>query len=385
MSSMAQDMRQQIMQILKKEEEQTDLENLAVLSRVGLRVASANSTDLDADAVNASSSALTDLGIRLSEATNHGSLKEILLHNESGYSILVAINNEYIIFSALKAVYRVGYYLGYLRDLSRKLNELISGDKDTVMSLSLEESEKEKLKAKEEEKEPEKKKVPLKPSVEEDKEALDGILEFFDEWSPESAEDFGELEESTQDNVVSIPESNVVSIPSGGATQAGGEEIPSGPSEDSLEGLASIAEEAAAPTSAESEPKPKPKPDTSFKVYDDEVPPVPLEDYTPIMVEEEMEMQESTSAAQVEELEQPPIEEEEVEEEVPSKYEYEMEEEEEPEELPPLEEVPDFDEVSSMDFGSMGASEYETDFVLDEETEDLDEALEELGYEEEEE
>ncbi|MFO8017480.1 MAG: hypothetical protein R6U96_02495 [Promethearchaeia archaeon] len=387
MSSMETSKRQQIMQILKKEEEQTDLENLAVLSRVGLRVASADSTDLDADAVNASSTALTDLGIKLSEATDHGSLKEILLHNESGYSILIAINNEYIIFSALKAMYRVGYYLAYLRDLSRKLNKLISGDEESVMSLSLEESEKEKLEAKEEEK-PEKKKSPLKPSVEQDKEALDGILDFFDEWSPESAEDVGELEGSPEDNIVSIPESNVVSIPSEEAARVGGKEIPEGPSEESLESLASVAEGATTPTSTEA------KLDTGVKVYDDEIPPVPLEDYTPIMVEEGMQGEQATQISQVEEA-QPTQEEEiqgeqatqisQVEEAQPTLDEEPPAEVEETEELPPLEEVPDFDEVNTPDFGSMEASEYETDFVLDEETEDLDEALEELGYEEEEE
>ena len=385
MSSMAQDMRQQIMQILKKEEEQTDLENLAVLSRVGLRVASATSTDLDADAVNASSSALTDLGIRLSEATNHGSLKEILLHNESGYSILIAINNEYIVFSALKAVYRIGYYLGYLRHLSRKLNKLISGDKESVMSLSLEESEKEKLKTKEEEK-PKEKKVPMKPSVEQDKEALDGILEFFDEWSPESAEDFGDLEESQNENIVSIPSSNVVSIPDEGGSQAEGAVVPEGPSEESLDELASIAEESAGQAASQPEPETETETEPSFKVYDDEVPPIPLDDYTPIMVEEEAQASQAAEEPQIEET--PPVGEEEVyAEEEGDKYAYDETEEieEAAEDLPPLEEVPDFDEVSPPDFDRMGASEYQTDFVLDEETEDLDEALEELGYEEEEE
>jgi predicted regulator of Ras-like GTPase activity (Roadblock/LC7/MglB family) len=101
MSTIAEDIRVKMMNILKVEEENTGLSNLAVLSRVGMKIASAISSELDADAVSASSTALIDLGLRLAEATNHGSLMEILLHNNAGYSILMAVNDEYIIFGGL--------------------------------------------------------------------------------------------------------------------------------------------------------------------------------------------------------------------------------------------------------------------------------------------
>ncbi|NHJ21080.1 MAG: roadblock/LC7 domain-containing protein, partial [Candidatus Lokiarchaeota archaeon] len=145
MSSLAPGIQENMMKILRFEEERTDLENLAVLSRVGMKVASAASSELDADATSASSTALIDLGLRLSEATAHGALTEIILHNTSGYSIILAINDEYLVFGGLKNVYRIGYYLGYLRELAKKLNILISGDQITDMTLSLEESERIKL------------------------------------------------------------------------------------------------------------------------------------------------------------------------------------------------------------------------------------------------
>ncbi len=140
--SLTQGIRENMMNILKFEEDKTDLENLAVLSRVGMKVASAYSSELDADATSASSTALIDLGLRLSEATAHGDLTEIILHNTSGYSIILAINDEYLVFGGLKNVYRIGYYLGYIRELAKKLNRLISGDEITNMTLSLEDSEK---------------------------------------------------------------------------------------------------------------------------------------------------------------------------------------------------------------------------------------------------
>ncbi|MEJ2250128.1 MAG: hypothetical protein P8Y97_10760 [Candidatus Lokiarchaeota archaeon] len=57
MSALAEDIRVKISNILKEEEEKTDLENLAVLSRVGMKVSSATSAELDADATSASTTA----------------------------------------------------------------------------------------------------------------------------------------------------------------------------------------------------------------------------------------------------------------------------------------------------------------------------------------
>ncbi|MHA1677538.1 MAG: hypothetical protein ACTSW3_02025, partial [Promethearchaeota archaeon] len=145
MSSIAPEIRAKIMEVLQNEEKKTDLDNLAVLSRVGMKVASSTSSEIDADATSASSTALIDLGLRLSEATAHGALTEIILHNSSGYCILQAINDDYIVFGGLKNIFRIGYYLGYLRELARKLNLLITGTEITEMALSLEESERAKF------------------------------------------------------------------------------------------------------------------------------------------------------------------------------------------------------------------------------------------------
>ena len=105
-----------------------------------MKVASSTSSELDADATSASSTALIDLGLRLNQATDHGALTEIVLHNAAGYSILMAINDEFIVFGGLRAIYRIGYYLGYLREVARKLNKLLSGDEVTEMMLSLDSS-----------------------------------------------------------------------------------------------------------------------------------------------------------------------------------------------------------------------------------------------------
>ncbi len=326
MSTIAEDIRKKMMFVLKDEEDKTDLENLAVLSRVGVKVACSTSSELDADATSASSTALIDLGLRLNQATVHGALTEIILHNTSGYSILMAIDDEYIVFGGLRAIYRIGYYLGYLRELAKKLNRLISGDQETEMMLSLEESELEKI---EQQKLEEEAKTIVKPSLEKDKAALDDLLGFLDDWEKEG-EDFGELEATTESNIVSIPKSMGLGI----------------------EKEVKEAVEFETPHVAEGVTT-----GSEFKVYDDEVPPIPLDDYTPMEMEDE------------------PISEEPV---------LVSEEPKTTKELPPLDELPSFKELAPPDFDSeLSASEYDTEFVLEEESETLGSVLKDLGWDQE--
>lgn len=388
MSAITEDIREKIKLILKNEEEKTDLDNLAVLSRVGMKVASATSSELDADATSASSTALIDLGLRLSEATQHGALKEILLHNASGYSILMAINDEYIVFSGLNNMYRIGYYLGYLRELAKKLKILISGDEITEMALRLEESELEKIRQQQEE-ELSKESEKVVPSVEQDKEALNDLLGFLDEWDNEEKVAMGldATSDDSEGNIVGIPDSMSTGIPKESDTVGLPESASSVGIPDELGGLEDFGdlEESSVvgiPDTSLTEEVSAPKPQkTEFKVYDDEVPPVPLEDYTPMDVEEEGgEYAEPQPAPGSPAAAEAPT--------TKSKYVYETEEEEAAgqNELPSLDELPSFDELTPPDFGNeFEAAEYETEFVLDEESEALDSVLKDLGWDEEDE
>jgi predicted regulator of Ras-like GTPase activity (Roadblock/LC7/MglB family) len=327
-----------MMYVLKAEENKTDLENLQVLSRVGMKIASAVSSELDADATSASSTALIDLGLRLNQATDHGALTEIVLHNASGYSILMAINDEFIVFGGLRAIYRIGYYLGYLREVARKLNKLLSGDEVTEMMLSLDSSELEKIEQQiEEEEEVEKIK---KPSVEQDKAALDDLLGFLDDWEKDGT-GFEDLEAENEGNIVSIPSSIGLEID----TKAK-QEIETIPSQTS--------------TKAKEE----------FKVYDDEVPPIPLDDYTPMEIEENILTEEAEPVREEVSIDQPPIE-----EKIPTSK-----------SLPPLDELPSLEELAPPDFDfEESATEYDTEFVLEEESEALGSVLKELGWTDEDE
>ena len=334
MSSISEDISKKIMHVLKDEENKTDLENLQILSREGMKVASAESSEMDADATSASSTALIDLGLRLNQATGNGALTEIILHNSSGYCILITINNDLIIFGGLTAVYRIGYYLGYLRELARKLNRLVSGDEGTEMALSLESAELEKI----EKQKREEKLTIKKPSPEQDKAALDDLLGFLDEWD-DGGEEFGELEAGNELNVVSIPKT--IGLETKKDTQL-------------IE-----------PLQAEEVSISKKEPE--FKVYDDEVPPIPLDDYAQMIIEENPFSEVSPSG------EESPIP-----EVSPS-----VEESPIPESFPSSKNLPSLEDLGPPEFESR-ATEYDTEFVLEEESEALGSVLKDLGWDQEE-
>jgi predicted regulator of Ras-like GTPase activity (Roadblock/LC7/MglB family) len=364
MSEIEHEIQTRMMQLLKVEEAKTDLDNLSVLSRVGMKVASATSDELDADATSASTTALIDLGLRLSDATAHGALLEIILHNTAGYSILMAISDEYVVFGGLKNAHRIGYYLGYVRELAKKLKILISGDEISEMALKLEESQLAQIKQQEVEAEAlAAAAVPLVPSVEQDKEALGELLGFLDEWEKEGMDlEELDLDVGAETNIVSIPKSIAAGIPQ--STEIDEMELPEF---DELE----ISTEVGLPTSSAPAKSVAPKSVSGFKVYDGEVPPIPLEDYTPMDVEEAA----ADGVEYAEEVVQAETSE--------SPYAYESFDESEVEELPPLDELPSFAELDSPNFDSFDGTEYDTEFVLEEEGEALDSVLKDLGWEEE--
>jgi hypothetical protein len=247
----------------------------------------------------------------------------------------MAINDEYIVFGGLRAVYRIGYYLGYLRELARKLNKLISGDEETEMVLSLETSELQKI---QEQKEEEKFSI-KKPSIEQDKAALDDLLGFLDDWEKDD-EEFEEIEALNENNVVSIPKSIGIGI----EKEVKETEIIKTPPQ--------LVEESSIPETP-----------SGIEVYDDEIPPIPLDEYAPMEIEEESVSEDITSVDEFAPPEKAPPE----------------------EKLPPLSDLPSLEELSPPDFDiESSASEYDTEFVLEEESEALGSVLKELGWSEDE-
>ena len=117
-----------LMEAIQSIEGGTELKRVAVISKTGMSVASANSDQMDADAETASSAALIDLAERLSDSVSHGSLREILIKADSGFVILQSINDEYMIFGGISNPLKIGFYMEYLRSKAISFAFMLAGN-----------------------------------------------------------------------------------------------------------------------------------------------------------------------------------------------------------------------------------------------------------------
>ncbi|MHA1476017.1 MAG: roadblock/LC7 domain-containing protein [Promethearchaeota archaeon] len=187
---------------IQRVERGTDLKRVAVISRIGMAIATSTSDTMNADAETASSSALIDLADRLSSSVEHGGLREILVKADSGYIILQFINEEYMIFGGISNPHRIGYYMEYLRNEAHKFAYILAGNKVTAALQKEIEAEKDREERKKlEAKAPMAKDFKMDKDKSDDIAAMEGVLSFLKDWG-------GEEEENKPDN------QNIVSIDS---------------------------------------------------------------------------------------------------------------------------------------------------------------------------
>jgi predicted regulator of Ras-like GTPase activity (Roadblock/LC7/MglB family) len=242
-SEISETIRQALMNELARIEKRTDLRQLTILSRTGMKIATASSFEIDADPITASSAALIDVGIRFNNNVKHGDLKEILIRSLKGYSILMYIDNEYMTFAGLPNLARIGYYLEFLKIKCKNFSYILAGGKVTDELKTEIETEKKKTDAKKISKSDDKlPEFENDSSSAQDMNAMNDVLSFLNDWGGEE-----------------------------GKTPAAGE-VNIGIDSDLMVGVD------VAPASV-GLPAEKPKSTgQDFPVYDDEVPPVPLED-----------------------------------------------------------------------------------------------------------
>ncbi len=187
---------------IQRVERGTDLKRVAVISRIGMAIATSTSDTMNADAETASSSALIDLADRLSTSVDHGDLREILVKTDLGYIILQFINEEYMIFGGISNPHRIGYYMEYLRNEAHKFAYILAGNKVTAALQKEIEAEKDREERKKlEAKAPMAKDFKMDKDKSDDIAAMEGVLSFLKDWG-------GEEEENKPDdnNIVSIDE-----------------------------------------------------------------------------------------------------------------------------------------------------------------------------------
>ncbi|MHA1112109.1 MAG: roadblock/LC7 domain-containing protein [Promethearchaeota archaeon] len=239
--------RKNLMDELQRIENTSDLQNLTILARNGMKIATAKTYQPDMDPTAASSAALIDVGLNFVQNLHHGNLKEILIRGKGGYAILMHVDTNYLTFAGLSNLARIGYYLELLRIRCKKFSFILAGGKVTEelkADLEAEKARKEKL-----ETETIEQMFESDASTDKDMEAMKDVLSFLDEWE--------------------------------------GDEVPE-PTAQKDTGIVSISEEYMIGQDIEPE---KPEPvaasqsayqlqveDKEFPIYEGEVPPVPLED-----------------------------------------------------------------------------------------------------------
>lgn len=207
MSMVSPEISHELMLEIQKIEQGTDLERVAVISHIGMAVATAKSSEMDADAETASSSALIDLAERLSQSVNHGKLREILVKADEGFVILEFINEEYMIFGGISDPLRVGYYMEYLRNISHRFAYILAGKQITdELQREIEASRDRDFRLQQQAHAPLAESFQMDKSNETDKQAMESVLEFLKEWGGE------EEKPATPNNIIGIDNDLMVGL-----------------------------------------------------------------------------------------------------------------------------------------------------------------------------
>ncbi|TFF89263.1 MAG: hypothetical protein EU549_01195 [Promethearchaeota archaeon] len=121
----------QLQKLLSNLESHTELEATAVVTIEGMRIACAVSGDLDADVYSAASAALVNLGETTLKQLQHGSLKEIIVRGDDGYTILTRAGSSNMVVGSCKIGSRMGYYLALLHRFCKKVQGVVEGGFET--------------------------------------------------------------------------------------------------------------------------------------------------------------------------------------------------------------------------------------------------------------
>ena len=117
----------ELMRSLESLESSTDLEMTAIVSKTGLRIASSETADVVADIYSASPATLLALGQKISEGSDQGELKEIVIRGTKGYTIILvgAADNDFMLFTSCKKGYKLGYYTHKIKKAFREMEPVL--------------------------------------------------------------------------------------------------------------------------------------------------------------------------------------------------------------------------------------------------------------------
>ncbi|MCP4763868.1 MAG: hypothetical protein GY870_19005 [archaeon] len=123
----------ELMKHLEKLESSTDLEGTAIISKTGLRIASAGEASTKTDLHSAGPAAIISLGEKLSQGLNNGDLDQIVITGDDGYTIMTVgdESTHFLLLTHCKKESKLGYYFHRLKKSYFELNLLLKDVKIT--------------------------------------------------------------------------------------------------------------------------------------------------------------------------------------------------------------------------------------------------------------
>ncbi len=111
--------------LMRRIEQSTGLEALAVVTREGIRLACAVSGDVDSDIFSAATATLVNVGEETLRQLSQGTLSEVILRGNKGFTIIMRGTPETLLVGASRDQIRLGYYIGLMKIYATKVTKIM--------------------------------------------------------------------------------------------------------------------------------------------------------------------------------------------------------------------------------------------------------------------
>lgn len=111
--------------LMRRIEQSTGLEALAVVTREGIRLACAVSGDVDSDIFSAATATLVNVGEATLAQLSQGTLSEVILRGNKGFTIIMRGTPETLLVGASRDQIRLGYYIGLMKIYATKVTKIM--------------------------------------------------------------------------------------------------------------------------------------------------------------------------------------------------------------------------------------------------------------------
>ncbi len=115
----------ELQDLMRRIEQSTGLEALAVVTREGIRLACAVSGDVDSDIFSAATATLVNVGEETLRQLSQGTLSEVILRGNKGFTIIMRGTPETLLVGASRDQIRLGYYIGLMKIYATKVTKIM--------------------------------------------------------------------------------------------------------------------------------------------------------------------------------------------------------------------------------------------------------------------